>query len=180
MEVYKFFKPRDIISILARVSKLHYKISMADDVWREIVQKRYPTFEKEKDTTWRITCVNLDTRSCGYCCKFLDDENFHFCKPVGYPLCSDCFEREDFLVLNMTKTKQYFAIDAKRMNLTRLRHSNLGNVAFVCLIKKEVQRLRNLSKQRIINILKDPAAKSEVEKIDVTSMESPVKFIQPG
>ena len=146
MEVYKFFKPRDIISILARVSKLHYKISMADDVWREIVQKRYPTFEKEKDTTWRITCVNLDTRSCGYCCKFLDDENFHFCKPVGYPLCSDCFEREDFLVLNMTKTKQYFAIDAKRMNLTRLRHSNLGNVAFVCLIKKEVQRLRNLSK----------------------------------
>lgn len=153
MEVYKFFKPREIISTLAQVSKLHYKISMADDVWREIVQKRYPTYEKESDLTWRLACVHLDTRSCGSCCKYLDDDNFHFCKPVGFPLCSQCFYIEPFLVLNMYRTEAFFDINPKRMNYVPMQHRNMGKVAFVCVIKKEVYRMREITKQRIMDAI---------------------------
>ena len=37
MQIFKFFKPTEIITTLALVSKMFYQISMIEEIWQDIV-----------------------------------------------------------------------------------------------------------------------------------------------
>lgn len=169
LEIFKFLDLIDLVFSVSLVNKNFYELCWENELWQNLLIRDFQLFNQNNS---KNSYLEEFSKRC-FVCKLENNQDLLFsCPLLLKKFCFKCMNSDGRLeIIHQKNVFKAFLYNGDFIKVKSLKSDESGWITYKFIVKKAVDEIRKLNKQKVLDMLKllgnDHELVKTVEKIDV-------------